>query len=192
MNQNYAYFCRMENFCYHNLQNYHDGINKGKSLKVTSEDVYWETFNDIFSLLERVHQLSKIWVENKQKNENNCELLEYPGFLIYNKWKDWGIVSYCLDRWYFAASNFSIYVKKYIISLHSDKYAEYLYKLQGKTFDVTISIDNSGCEIDLLSKELFEVELKHFFGIEPITEQTQQNIFYPEMVRRGYVDILNN
>ena len=36
-----------------------------------------------------------------------------------------------------------------------------------------------------------DLEFKHFLDREEITEEIEQEVFYPEMVRRGHIDILN-
>ena len=72
------------------------------------------------------------------------------------------------------------------------KIPSYLKKLiPGRNFIFMIPDAMDEEEINLLSEELFNLELKRILDGEETTEEIKQNVFYPEMVKRGYVDILN-
>ena len=45
--------------------------------------------------------------------------------------------------------------------------------------------------MNFLSDELMDLELEHFLEGKEITEKIKQEVFYSEMVRRGYIDILD-
>ena len=116
----------------------------------------------------------------------------YPGFLIFNRKKDWKIIGFCYGGWYTLDNNFTKYLHTYIYDLYgNENFHKYRNKLKGKKFLFLIPEVNEVHERNLLSNELIDIELKHFLEEEEITEKIKQEIYYSEMVRRGYIDILN-
>lgn len=189
MNQESNLYCRFENFCCHFLQEKTNTV-KEKSWNAPIEDVYVEYFSDIHSLKMRVLQLYNTWM-NKHKFHNRQEEAYYPGFMIFNQWHDWTIIGFCPQGWHLFNSGFSTYIRLYVISLNFDQYSKHIRKIQGRGFDFDISVDHMDYEMNLLSEELMDLELKCFLERIEITEKIKQEVYYPEMVRRGYIDILN-
>ena len=188
MNKNNNAYCRFENFCCHFLQDETTTV-KEKSWDAPIEDVYVEYFTDINSLKKRILQLYEVWM-NKHKFNDRQKEAYYPGFIIVNQWNQRTTVGFCPQGWHFLGSGFSSYIRKYIIALDYDKYLRNIRKIQGRGFDFDVSTDNADYEMNLLSDELMDLELKHFLEGEEITEEIKQKVYYPEMVRRGYIDIL--
>ncbi|MEL6439978.1 MAG: hypothetical protein AAFQ80_12080 [Cyanobacteria bacterium J06621_8] len=116
----------------------------------------------------------------------------YPGFLIFNNQeKDNKVIGFCPQGWYLECSGFLGYVNSYIFTLDYDNSLRNLRKIEGRGYDFDISKDYGNYEMCLLFEELINLELKHFLEGLEITDQIKQEIYYPEMVRRGYIDILN-
>ncbi|MEL6439980.1 MAG: hypothetical protein AAFQ80_12090, partial [Cyanobacteria bacterium J06621_8] len=120
------------------------------------------------------------------------ENVYFPGFIIFNQRKDYKVIEFGSQGWYFSCGNFLSYIYSYLIALDKSNVVKNIRKIEVKGYDFDISQDYSDYEITLLSEELMDLELKHFLEGLEITDKIKQEIYYPEMVRRGYVDILNN
>ena len=190
MNKNNNVYCRFENFCCHFLQDEATAA-KEKSLYLPIEDVYVEYFTDIASLKIRIFELYKIWMNQHGYNNRSEETYDYPGFIIFNQYGDSSVVGYCPLGWHFFNGGFTNYICQYVIALGIDKYPQNIRKIQGHGFDFDVSVEHMDYEMNLLSDKLMDLELEHFLEGKEITEKIEQEVFYPEMVRRGYIDILN-
>ena len=116
----------------------------------------------------------------------------YPGLVIRNRWGKSKYVGFCYKGWFMMGNGFSSYLMQYAVNLYGiPEYAKYLKKIPGRNFIFMIPDAMDEEEINLLSEELFNLELKRILDGEETTEEIKQNVFYPEMVKRGYVDILN-
>ncbi|MBE9047001.1 hypothetical protein IQ255_21795 [Pleurocapsales cyanobacterium LEGE 10410] len=189
MNKNNNAYCRFENFCCHFLQDETKAV-KEKSWDAPIEDVYVEYFTDIASLKMRVLQLYEIWM-HKHGFNNRQKGAYYPGFIICNQHGEHTVIGFCPHGWHFFNGSFSNYIRNYLIALDYDRYPQNLRKIQGRGYDFDVSVDHGDDEMNLLSDKLMDLELEHFLEGKEITNEIKQEVFYPEMVRRGYIDILN-
>ena len=205
MNNN-DFCCKLEGF--HDILFKNDpNVNKENSTFFKRE-VYTKTFNNIDNLKQHVVSCTKAWIrcypekerylsdEYWQRNKIGNLLDEkrdlYPGFLILNRWKDWRTIGYCYKGWHLIGNEFSKYLNKYIIDLHGvDNLLKYQRKLDTKNFLFLIPQAFDDFERKLISNEIIDIELRHFLYREEITKKIEQEVFYPEMVRRGYIDILD-
>ncbi|MEO0686463.1 MAG: hypothetical protein AAFY76_15845, partial [Cyanobacteria bacterium J06649_11] len=163
-------YCRFEAFCHHFPQ-YITTATKEKSLNTPpDEDVYVEYFNDMRSIKTRVLDLYQIWMK-RHNFFNGVEGVYYPGFYIFNQYGGWKIIGFCPQGWYLLGNGFSDYVHQYIIALNYDKYSRYIRKIQGRGFDFDVVADNGDYEMNLLSDELMDLELKLFLEGQKVTEE---------------------
>ena len=200
------FYCRLEGF-YQPLFDKDLAVTKQDSI-LLGREVYVKEFNDIKSLKQQIKDYTQIWItiypekerylsNKKWKNNRIKDQLDekrdrYPGFMILNSNKDWVTIGYCYRGWHFIGNEFSKYINKYIINLHGiDRFIEYRKKLNGRNFLFLIPEVLEEHERALISDELMDLELEHFLEGKEITEKIEQEVFYPEMVRRGYIDILN-
>ena len=183
-------YCRFENFCF-NFDLDNTTTVREKSLYNPDEDVYVENFTNIASLKTRVLELYEIWI-NKRKLNDKQEYTYYPGFIIFHQYGDSKTIGFCPLGWHFFNGGFANYIRNYLIALDYDRYPQNLRKIEGRGCDFNVGTEDYGDdEMNFLSDELMDLELEYFLEGKEITEKIKQEVFYPEMVRRGYVDILD-
>lgn len=86
-------------------------------------------------------------------------------------------------------SKFSLYARKYLYDNFQEQYLLNMEKLEKKPFIIDSNRKLLDCELNLLPEKIFDIELNIFLNQEKVTKKTTQEIFYPEMLKRGYIDI---
>lgn len=185
MNKQSNFYCRMESLCRNQLI-FDREAEKSKSKYVSNENVYVEYFENINLLKKRVLALTDSW---KNRFEYNKEITHYPGLYIINKYNQDKAIGFCFNKWYICDSEFSRYARKYLYSNFQEKYLANIEKLETKPFVIDSSWELFDCELNLLTEKIFDTELNLFLNQEKATEKIKQDLFYPEIVERGYINI---
>lgn len=186
-------YCRLESFCCHHISD-NESLIEEQSHFLYNEKVYVNNFDNLLDLKKRVVKLKELWERRyfslkKNRVINNIDV--YPGFMIYNCSKEWKIISFCNLGWYVLGSNFNYYINQYIINLHGiDKHLEVINKIPSRKISFLIPDVKEELEMNLFSEKLMNIELESFLDGKEITEEIKQEVYYPEMVRRGYIDII--
>jgi hypothetical protein len=204
MLQNNISYCRLE-ISYNYLFEDELTETKQKSLFL-QKDVYVKNFNNIESLKNQIIKLTEIWLNKYPEREKywNDDVWKiymkyngkdedrdkYPAFMIYNRWNDWRIIGICYKGWHMG-SNFEQYIRHYAINLFGKPgYIKQLEKIQGRNFIFMTPEFHGTEEMNLLSDELLNLELEYFLENKEMTDEIKQKVFYPEMVKRGFVEVL--
>jgi len=206
MNQIANFYCRFEDLHF---------TSSSPEIELIEEDSIFlddiisvSYFRDIPSLKSHVLNMTKIWIERAERknskllvmesNNNfgykkisNWATLNYPRFMIYNRWMNWSIIGFCDRGWHVGSNNFEQYMMHYAVDIHGiSKYAEVLASIPARNFNFVMGELTEESEINLLTDELVDLELEHFLDGKEITEEIRQEVYYSEMVRRGYLDII--
>lgn len=189
MNKNNEFYCRLENLCHNNISD-NGTIELPMNDYIRGENVYVEYFTNISLLKERILNLTEIWQRKMTDNKNMINV--YPGLYIVNQKNNDKAIGFCFGQWYLSSSLFFNFVHNYIIKNFEEEYSRIMYKLESKKgFSIVSTWDLSGCELDLLTEEIFDLELRYFLDGDPIAEEIKHDLFYSEMVNRGYIDLFN-
>ncbi|MGL5940290.1 MAG: hypothetical protein ACRC2S_07875 [Waterburya sp.] len=205
MLQNNIFYCRLE-ISYARLLKDEPTATKKKSLFL-QKDVYVQNFNSINSLKKQIIKLTEIWLnifpeKEKYWNDDVWRTIikykgmdenrdTYPGFMIYNHWNDWRIIGICYKGWHMLGSNFEQYLHNYAINLFGKPgYLKQLEKIQGRNLIFMTPEFHGIEEMFLLSDELVNFELEYFLENKEMTDEIKQKAFYPEMVKKGFIEVL--
>jgi hypothetical protein len=206
MIQNNSSYCRLE-ISYNYLFEDEPTETKHKSLFL-QKDVYVKNFDNIKSLKEQIIEITEIWLNKYPERERywnddvwkNCmkyngkdeDRDKYPGFMIYNRWGNWTIIGICYKGWRMG-SNFEQYLRHYAINIYGIQgYGKQLEKIQGRNFIFMTPEFHGFEEMYLLSDELVNFELEYFLENKEMTDEVKQEVFYPEMVKKGFIEVLGS
>lgn len=170
------------------------GYSKEKSWSYETEDVYIENVTTVDSLKKWILYFSEVWKQKRLESIYKDNMTERIAFPLFNCWKNSTQVGFCSEGWIYWESSFAIYVYRYASKICKNKYLDFRNAIGGKIYDVDTFIDIGYLEYNMnfLTEELIDIELKRFLNGEEVTEEIEREVYYPEMVRRGYIDIIND
>jgi len=206
MIENQNPYCRLESFYSYLLK---DQLNvyKYKFSDYVGE-VYVKDFNDIESLKYQVIKSTEFWIKKHPEQERfwsdeewkirirqgikDKDRDSYPGFMVRNRWDQYAIIGFCYQGWFVLGNAFYRNLLEYAVGLYGiSDYAKQLNQVSNRDFIFMIPDVHDEKDTNLLSDKLFDLEIKRLLNGEKETEEITQKIFYSEIVKRGYIEILS-
>lgn len=196
MTKNENYFCRLE---FHNYKEL-ESINsyKDTSIFIDDEEINVENFSSIHHLKNRLIDLYNRW--QYIPYIKNLKDKIYPTYFFYNSNSKISHVSYTNFGWRSPYNYFYGYISQTFVNKFGIKRYLSHFEPQIKGEELELLLSNFDVrffpQVELDSEEIFDVVTKAFLQNKKFTEEElveiRQKLFYPEMFKRGYIDVLNS
>ena len=197
MSKNGHNFCRLEFHNYKELESVNSY--KDTSIFFKNKEFNVENFSSINCLKDRLKDLYDRW--QYVPFIKNLKDKIYPIYYLYNSNNEISLISYTSFGWkapynYFYGYISQIFTRKFSIKRYLSHFRP---QIQGEELEL-ISPDyhepSFRHRVELDSEEIFDMVTEVFLQNKKFTEEElvpiRQELFYPEMVKRGYIDVLNS
>ena len=189
-------FCRLEFHNYKELENANSY--KDASIFLKNEEFNVEEFSNINSLKDRLKDLYERW-QYVPRVKNSKRKIS-PVYYIYNSNNQRGRIGYTNFGWRSPYNYFYGYISQSFTGKFGVKryLSQFRPQIEGEELELLPpNLDwYFSSQVELDSEEIFDVVTKAFLQNRKFTEEElvelRQKLFYPEMVKRGYISILNS